>query len=67
MVLAPVLLLVHFLCQDKCLHVSVLPTAQPFGYPLMKYPLSPETSLALLQPLGIRVAGGLLRWAQCCC
>ena len=49
----------------KCLNVSVLPTVQPFGYQLMKYPLSPETGSALLEPLGSRTAGGLLRWVHC--
>lgn len=51
----------------KCLDVSVLSTVQPFWYLLMKYPLSPETGLALLHPLGCRAAGGLLRRAHCFC
>lgn len=51
----------------KCLNMSVLSTVQPFGYLLMKYSLSPESGSALLQPLGIRAARGLLRWADCYC
>lgn len=55
----------------KCLNVSVLSTVQPFGYLLMKYPLSPETGSALLQPLGSRATGGWLRRAttsvESCC
>lgn len=51
----------------KISSLSGLSVVQHFGYLLMKYPLSPETGLALLQPLWSKAAGELLRQAHCCC
>lgn len=64
--LAPVLLLVHFSFENKKMsYVSGLSIVQYFGYLLMKYSLSPETGLALLQSLWSEAAGRLLRLAHC--